>query len=44
VSLSSRQIEYATLHEDVLGEMTLAGQDAPQTISVFRSGIFEPLK
>jgi hypothetical protein len=44
VSLSSKQIEYATLQEDVLGEMTLAGQDAPQTISVFRSGIFEPLK
>jgi hypothetical protein len=44
VSLSSKQIEYATLNEDVLGEMKLAGQDAPRTISVFRSGIFEPLK
>ena len=44
VSLSSKQIEYATLREDVLGEMTLAGQDGPQTISVFRNGIFEPLK
>jgi hypothetical protein len=44
VSLSSKQIEYATLQEDVLGEMTLAGQEAPQTISVFRDGVFEPLK
>jgi len=44
VSLSSKQIEYATLYEDVLGELTLAGQDAPRTISVFRSGVFEPLK
>lgn len=44
VSLSSKQIEYATLREDVLGEMTLAGQAAPQTISVFRNGIFEPLQ
>jgi hypothetical protein len=44
VSLSSKQIEYATLQEDVLGEMKLAGQDAARTISVFRSGIFAPLK
>jgi len=44
VSLSSKQIEYATLQEDVLAEMTLAGQDAPRTVSVFRSGIFEPLE
>lgn len=41
VSLATRQIEYATLYEDVLGEMTL-GQDAPRTVSVFRSGILEP--
>jgi hypothetical protein len=44
VSLTSRQIEYATLQEDVLGEMALTGQDKPRTISVFRSGVFEPLK
>jgi hypothetical protein len=44
VSVASKQIEYATLQEDVLGEMTLAGQNAPRTISVFRTGIFEPLK
>jgi hypothetical protein len=44
VSLANKQIEYATLQEDVLGEMALAGQDTPRTISVFRNGIFEPLK
>jgi hypothetical protein len=44
VSLTSKQIEYATLQEDVLGELTLAGQDGPRTISVFRSGVFEPVK
>jgi len=43
VSLATRQIEYATLDEDVLGELTLAGQGAPRTISVLRSGIFEPV-
>jgi hypothetical protein len=42
VSLATKQIEYATLYEDVLGEMTL-GQEPPRTISVFRSGIFEPI-
>jgi hypothetical protein len=41
VSLTTKQIEYATLSEDVLGEMKLAGQDT-QVINVFRSGVFEP--
>ena len=43
VSLETKQVEYATLQEDVLGEMTLAGQDAAQIVSVFRSGLFEPV-
>jgi hypothetical protein len=43
VSLSTKQIEYATLYEDVLGELKLAGQDAPQIINVFRIGALEPL-
>jgi hypothetical protein len=43
VSITTRQIEYATLYENVAGEMKLAGQDTPQIVSVFRSGIFEPL-
>jgi hypothetical protein len=41
VSLATRQIEYATLYEDVLGELKL-GQDSPRPVSVFRTGIFEP--
>ena len=43
VALATRQIEYATLYEDVLGEMTLKGQEKPQVVSVFRSGTFEPV-
>lgn len=43
VSLKTKQIEYGTLHENVLGEMKLPGQGAPQPLSVFRSGVFEPL-
>ena len=43
VALETRQIEYATLYEDVLGEMSLTGQDKPQVVSVFRSGILEPI-
>jgi hypothetical protein len=43
VSLATKQIEYATLQEDVLGEMKLAGQDAAQIINVFRSGLLEPV-
>ncbi len=42
VSLATRQIEYATLYEHVSGEMKLPGQDAPQLMSVFRIGSFEP--
>jgi len=43
VALATRQIEYATLYEDVLGEMSLTGADTPRVVSVFRSGIFEPI-
>lgn len=43
VSLSTKQIEYATLYEVVVGEMKLPGQDTTQIINVFRSGTFEPL-
>ena len=42
VALATKQIEYATLYEDVLGEMTL-GQGSPQLIDVFRSGVLEPV-
>jgi len=42
VSLATRQIEYGTLHESVVGEMKLPGQDTTQVINIFRSGLFEP--
>lgn len=42
VSLATKQIEYATLYEEVLGELTLQGQEKPMTISVVRVGVFEP--
>ena len=42
VSLTTKRIEYATLYEDVLGEMKLQSQEKPMTISVFRIGTFEP--
>lgn len=43
VSLVTKQIEYATLYEQVTGEMKLPGQDTPQPLSVFRIGQFEPV-
>ncbi|HLH07099.1 MAG TPA: hypothetical protein VKW78_07675 [Terriglobales bacterium] len=43
VSLATKQIEYATLYEDVLGELTLP--DKPmQVTDVFRIGTFEPVR
>ena len=43
VATSTRQIEYGTLYEDVLGEVKLPNQDAPLITNVFRSGTFEPI-
>jgi len=43
VAVKTRQIEYGTLYEDVLGEVKLPGQSAPHVINVFRRGVFEPL-
>ncbi len=43
VSLATKQIGYATINEEVSGEMKLPGQDAPQLLSVFRIGSFEPV-
>jgi hypothetical protein len=42
ISLADRQIEYATLYEEVTGKMTLPGQSAPQPVNVLRIGTFEP--
>jgi hypothetical protein len=44
VSLATKQIEYATIYEEVSGEMKLPGQDTPQLLSVFRAGTLEPLR
>src|SRR5262249_17881077 len=41
VSLEDKQIEYATLFEDVLVGFTLPGQTARQTIDVLRTATFE---
>ena len=43
VSLATKQIEYGTLYEVVVGEMKLPGQGATQVVNVFRIGAFEPV-
>jgi hypothetical protein len=43
VSLETKQIEYGTLNENVMGELQLAGQETTQLISSFRSGVLEPV-
>jgi hypothetical protein len=43
VSLETKQIEYATIEEVVVGEMKLPGQDTTQVINIFRIGILEPV-
>ncbi len=41
VAIDSKQIEYATLHETVVGELLLGGQSQAQVINVFRTGALE---
>jgi hypothetical protein len=43
VAVASKQIEYGTLYETVVGQLQLAGQAQPQVVNVFRSGVFEPV-
>jgi hypothetical protein len=43
VSLATKQIEYATIYENVVGEMKLPGRDTTQIINVFRNGTLEPV-
>jgi hypothetical protein len=43
VSLATKQIEYGTLYESVVGEMKLPGQDTTQVVNIFRSGTLEPV-
>ena len=42
MSLATKQIEYGTINESVMGEMKLAGQDTTQIINVYRRN-FEPV-
>jgi hypothetical protein len=44
VSLEDRQIEYATLFEDVLLEFKLPGQQTKQLINPFRQATFEKIQ
>ena len=44
VSLATKQVEYGTLYESVVGDLKLAGQDTTQVINVFRNGTFEPVE
>lgn len=43
VSLVTKQIEYATLYENVTGEMKLPNQNASQNLNVFRIASLEPV-
>jgi len=43
VSLATKQIEYGTLYEVVVGEMKPPGQDTTQVVNVFRIGALEPV-
>jgi hypothetical protein len=43
VSLATKQIEYATIEEVVVGEMKPPGQNTTQVINIFRIGILEPV-
>jgi len=43
VSLATKQIEYGTINESVVGEMKLPGQDTAQVLNIFRSGTLEPV-
>lgn len=42
VSIKTKQIEFASISESVVGELTLSGQDTAQIINVFRTGTLEP--
>jgi len=41
LALDTREIEYATLFEEVTGQVTLSGQEKPLNIAVVRVGTFE---
>jgi hypothetical protein len=43
VSLATKQIEYSTLYEVVVGEMKLPGENPTKVVNVLRIGAFEPV-
>jgi hypothetical protein len=43
VSLVTKQIEYATINEQVVGDLKLPGSDTTQIVNVFRTGAMEPI-
>lgn len=43
VSLETKQIEYGTLYESVVGEMKLPSQESWQVINIFRNGTLQPV-
>lgn len=43
VALATGEIEYATLYEEVAGELHLPAQPAPQAVNIVRKGTFERL-
>jgi hypothetical protein len=44
VSLGTKRIEYGTLYEGLVGEMSLEGHERPHVVNVFRIGVFEPVE
>lgn len=43
VSLSTKQIEYGTIYEVVVGEMRLPNQETTQVVNIFRQATLEPV-
>jgi hypothetical protein len=43
VSLATKQVEYGTIYEVVVGEMKLPGQATPQVLNIFRTVTLEPI-
>ncbi len=43
VSLATKQIEYGTIYEVVVGELKPPGQDTTQVINIFRQATLEPV-
>jgi len=42
VSLTTKQIEYGTLYESMVGEMKLPGQETAQVVNIFHIGTLNP--